>query len=224
MKTMRRVVEDNFRRNTVRQADVIGEAFIPDGNEKGTAEGESRASAAKELQEKWKERGVKYSSDKDKRTFSEDAKFADCASFVCVSLKKAGQNDIFTEKNAFTGKGGTQAGDSMQKIIYELSFGKSENKETYSEEELKKPYRSNDPKLGDIMMWRGHVAIVAEIISESKKFRFAHMIYGGADLSGKSYDDYITYADKDKMIQRIADYSGRKDFWGFWTPPIQIKN
>ncbi|MCW3104335.1 MAG: hypothetical protein JWO09_2775 [Bacteroidetes bacterium] len=189
--------------------------------EETVSEGQQRADAAKSLQQDWKKRGVKYSN--TDRTFKEDASFADCASFVVVALSKAKQGSIFTSQNAYTGKGGAQPGQSMQRIIYESAYGVQPKDTVLTEDDYKKPYRFDNPVIGDIMMWKGHVAIVAELDEDKKTFRFAHMISGGADLSGEKWNDSISYKDQDKMLERIKAYSGRNDFYGFWTPPVQIK-
>jgi hypothetical protein len=207
--------QEMIRRSMFEEDEETGE------KEEAVSEGQQRADAAKSLQQDWKKRGVKYSN--DKREFKEDASFADCASFVVIALSKAKQGSIFTTQNAYTGRGGSQAGQSMQRIIYESAYGVQPKDTVLTEDDYKKPYRFDNPKIGDLMMWKGHVAIVAELDEEKKTFRFAHMISGGADLSGEKWNDAISYNDKDKMLERIKAYSGRSDFYGFWTPPVQIK-
>lgn len=155
---------------------------------------QKRAVAGKEIIKAYKKNGTKYSN--EKRQMGKDAKFADCSSLITSVLELAGQTDLFKTKYTGGGEGGGIQGE-IKKIE------KAKN--------LKDPYRKNGPKIGDIMMWGKHIAIVTEV--NDKNLKFANMgVSGGAK-------EIIIVRDKgDKTFLLQIGWYSNTPFWGFWTP------
>ncbi|MDG5817068.1 RHS repeat-associated core domain-containing protein [Chitinispirillales bacterium ANBcel5] len=154
-----------------------------------------RAEVAKELVKSYQKRGVKYSQ--PKRDLED---FADCSSFITEVLEKSGLGDLFQNTHTGSGEGGGMQG---------------EIKEIENTSDLTSPYRLNDPKVGDIMMWQSHVTLVTEV--KDDRVYFAHMgLSRGAVIGSVAYD-----SDPQKFKDNVHRdrWGGSEGFYGFWTPP-----
>jgi hypothetical protein len=161
--------------------------------------GSKRAKAAEHLVEKLKAAGTVYKQEKPRDWKNE--KLADCTKFVQWALEASGEGELFGRGKAVT--------SMMQEIIRKLSV------------EDKVPFRLTDPKVGDILMWGGHVGIATEVVEQkgTQHLVFAHMGGdSGARLIGKSDSAkgpvYWLKANDSAKI----DSMGAGAFLGFWTP------
>lgn len=154
---------------------------------------QQRADAGKEVIKNYQETGTTYSQ--PKREIGLNVKCADCSSTTTTILQQAGQGDLF--KTNYTGSG---SGDGIQ--------GEIRKKE--GAENLKDPYRKTDPKVGDIMMWKGHIAIVTDVTDS--RVKWANM-----GVSSKAGIRTAKTTSAETIEQGAEVYSS--DFWGFWTPP-----
>jgi hypothetical protein len=80
-----------------------------------------------------------------------------------------------------------------------------------------KPIRTEDPALGDLMFWEGHIAIVVEVRKQDGEtyIIFAHMGTSGAGELGRLPNG--TYWLKVSEIAKQPRL-GTGKFLGFWTP------
>jgi hypothetical protein len=150
-----------------------------------------RAEAGKMLVEmdKEKENRVKY--DQGKREIGVDVEFSDCSATATTILQLAGQGQLFESNYTGSGGGGGIQGEIMKKSGFEG---------------IKEAYRKENPKIGDIMMWEGHIGIVTDVTDE--KMEWANM--GSKTRLG------IRSADLNNLEAGAQVYS--ENFWGFWTP------
>jgi hypothetical protein len=162
--------------------------------------GDKRAKAAEQFVYKLKEIGTKYKQETNRNW--EDYEISDCSKFIQWVLEKSGEGELFTRQNANT--------SAMRKIITELVDKKMVS------------FRTDNPVVGDIMMWSGHVGIVTEVIERNSKLYlvFAHMGSSGANLIGRTVNkkSEVIYWLKANDLSKI-DEMGAGNFLGFWTPP-----
>jgi hypothetical protein len=160
--------------------------------------GAKRAKAAEQLVEKLKAAGAVYKQEPQRDWQNE--KLSDCSKFVQWALEASGEGELFGRKNART--------SAMREIITKLSV------------EDKIPFRMTDPKVGDILMWEGHVGIATEVVQRKdvQYLVFAHMGSSGPRLIGKSESSQDpSYWLKANDLAKI-DGMGAGAFLGFWTP------
>jgi hypothetical protein len=161
--------------------------------------GQKRADAARGMVEKLSKAGATYRQQPGGRDW-QDYTLSDCSKFVQWTLEEAGQGSLFGRERATTAL--------MQQVIQEMSKDGG-------------GLRSDNPRIGDIMMWGGHVGIVTDVGIENKIpcLEFAAMGGKGASLTG-------TYTDKKgqrKFWLKVSDVPsnaklGSGGFLGYWTP------
>ena len=158
--------------------------------------GQKRARIAKELVDKLKAANATYKQE-DPRDW-DNTKVSDCSKFVQWVLEGAGEGELFGRDNART--------SSMRDVIASLTPADQPS------------FRLTDPKVGDIMMWGGHVGIVYELVDQkgTTYLVFAHMGSSGARLLGKSDNGFYWLKASDTAK---IDEMGSGAFLGFWTPP-----
>jgi hypothetical protein len=162
--------------------------------------GERRAQAAEELVKSLRAAGTIYQQETKGRDW-ENRSIADCTKFLQWVLEDTGESELFGRKTATT--------MGMQHVIAKLQT------------DGKPAFRFSNPKVGDIMMWGGHVGVVyqVETVKGLKYVVFAHMGTHGAQLEGrkhtKSGDVLWLKADDTATIDGI----GKGDWLGYWTPP-----
>ncbi|MBC8028991.1 MAG: DUF4157 domain-containing protein [Pyrinomonadaceae bacterium] len=158
--------------------------------------GEKRARVAKELVDKLKAAKTTYQNE-NPRDWDNSA-ISDCSKFVQWVLEGAGEGELFGRESART--------SAMRDVIGALTPAEQPS------------FRLTDPKVGDIMMWGGHVGIVYELVDKqgTTYLVFAHMGNSGARLLGKSGNGvyWLKASDTAKI-----DEMGSGAFLGFWTPP-----
>jgi hypothetical protein len=161
--------------------------------------GEKRARAAKDLVTKLKAAGTTYKHESPRDW--NNSKISDCSKFVQWVLEGAGESELFGRANGTT--------SAMAAIIHKLTTAESPG------------LRQTNPKIGDIMMWGGHVGIVYDLVDQkgTKYLVFAHMGIHGANLEGKTTrngkDIYWLKASDTAKIDTMGDGA----FLGFWTAP-----
>lgn len=161
--------------------------------------GEKRARVAREMVDKLKAAKATYKQE-NPRDWNNSA-VSDCSKFVQWVLEGAGEGELFGRGNART--------SAMRDVIAGLTPAEQPS------------FRLTDPKVGDIMMWGGHVGIVYELVDKqgTAYLVFAHMGTSGASLLGKSVSNgkdvyWLKASDTTKI-----DEMGSGAFMGFWTPP-----
>ncbi|WP_290959144.1 RHS repeat-associated core domain-containing protein [Fibrobacter sp.] len=151
-----------------------------------------RADAAKTMVEQYQKNKTVYSM--ENRQFGIDAQYSDCSSLVSSILEYAGQGDLFQAKH--TGRG---SGLGIQ--------GEIQKKEGV--DDLRSPYRMKNPKIGDIMMWKGHIGLVTDVTE--KKVLWANM-----GVQSRARIQSASLKSESELKKSAEIYS--EDFWGFWTP------
>ncbi len=165
-------------------------------DENGEGPGD-RVTKAKELQKKYKDKGVTYSQ--EKRQVGVDVLYADCSTFVTTILNESGYGGMF--KTNYTGSGN---GGGIQGEIQKMS-GASD---------LKEPY-SLTPQEGDIVMWGGHIAIVTQVTAD--EVQFAAMGNSGAHIGKIPLTNGVVDLSNAATLKATKTY-GSGGFWGFWSP------
>lgn len=158
--------------------------------------GQKRARIAKELVDKLKAAKATYKQETQRDW--DNSTVSDCSKFVQWVLEGAGEGELFGRENART--------IAMRGIIAGLTPADQPS------------FRLTDPKVGDIMMWGGHVGIVYELADQkgTTYLVFAHMGTSGARLLGKSENGFYWLKASDTAK---IDEMGSGAFMGFWTPP-----
>jgi hypothetical protein len=158
--------------------------------------GQKRARIAKELVDKLKAANATYKHENPRDW--ENSAVSDCSKFVQWVLEGAGEGELFGRESARTA--------TMRDVIAGLTPADQPS------------FRLTDPKVGDIMMWGGHVGIVYELVDQkgTSYLVFAHMGTSGARLLGKSDNGFYWLKASDTAK---IDEMGDGAFMGFWTPP-----
>jgi cell wall-associated NlpC family hydrolase len=193
---------------------VPPEVSVAEPEQSAPDPGQERARVATETVDRLKAAGTKYGhelvtkTNKSGQTWQEanrdwgGTKEADCSKFVQWALEGSGEADLFGRENAQTGL--------MQSVISQLA-----------EQKKSQPLRADNPKVGDLILWTGHVAIVTELktIKGVPHIVFAHMGLSGASVIGRkgTGDKAIYWLKVDALPSRKELASG--DFLGYWTPP-----
>jgi hypothetical protein len=167
------------------------------GKETEKTPGERRAAAAKELVDKLRAAHATYKQEPKGRDWNNN-KISDCTKFVQWALEGAGEGKLFGRPTATT--------SGMTSIIQKLTT------------DHKPAFRKTDPKVGDIMMWGGHVGIVYEVVDKqgTKYLIYADMGRHGANLEGINSAGVLWLKATDTA--KIGSM-GDGGFLGFWTPP-----
>ena len=153
---------------------------------------QKRADAAKTMVTQYIKNGTRYSQ--EERQFGIDAQYSDCSSLVSSILEYAGQGNLFESKSTGRGNGGGIQGEIRKKE---------------GADDLKAPYRMNNPKIGDIMMWKGHIGLVTDVTEEN--VQWANM---GVKSSARIQRASLT---SESDLRKGAEIYA-SEFWGFWTP------
>lgn len=175
--------------------------------------GTVRAQTAERMVKRLQEAGTKYKLEvrtvqgKGGKTWEESTRdweslaFSDCTKFVQWVLEGTNEGGLFGRENA--------TGEAMLKVIERLV---KEGKSTGP--------RKETPKVGDLIFWTGHVALVTELLdkADGQYIVFAHMGGSGANLIGKGlYGGKLAHWLKvDELPKRKGLAAG--EFLGYWTP------